>query len=73
MVKVNPEKCWRQVMVRMRRRGLYTSGFLIGIFSCFLAFANIWEITPLFVDPSLASLLSSTESSFLMSFNLHFY
>ena len=38
-----PEKCWRQVMVRIKTSGLYISGFLIGIGSCFFAAANIWE------------------------------
>ena len=54
-------------MVRMSSRGLYTSGLLIGILSCFFAVANIWEVAPFF-DPS--TLLSVTESSSLMSFSL---
>ena len=42
-VKVNPEKCWRQVQARMRTKGLYTSAFSIGILSRSFTSQNLWD------------------------------
>ena len=54
----------------MSSKGLYTSGLLIGIFSCFLAVANFWAIDPFFDDQLL---LLFSDSSFSMSSSLQFH